>query len=262
MNNLSKRIFAGIAGIPLIIGACYYGGIIFLIFSVIVTSLALWEFYSMLEMKGHSVFKIPALVSSAMFLILFTRNLQISILCFLIPALFISVEIFRKEKLNPLNPAIALFGLIYLTIPFVMLGKLIETSKEINFGIYIFILIWTCDTAAYFGGKYFGRHQLSAISPKKTWEGAAAGFLFTVIISLVIHFIFPDKINFFDAFMLGFITGIFSQVGDLFESLIKRYCGVKDSSNIIPGHGGILDRFDSLIFVTPVVFVYLNIKFL
>lgn len=136
-----------------------------------------------------------------------------------------------------------------------MLNELLKMS-DINIVIYIFILIWTCDSAAYFGGRKFGKHQLSKISPNKTWEGSAAGFIFTVMISLLIHFMFPEKLNITDAIATGLIVGIFSQAGDLFESLLKRYCGVKDSSGIIPGHGGILDRFDSLIFSAPVVFIY------
>ena len=112
---------------------------------------------------------------------------------------------------------------------------------------------------AYFGGRKFGKHKLSSVSPNKTREGSVTGFIFTVIISLVLHFIFPNEITIYTAVIIGILTGIFSQIGDLFESMIKRYCGVKDSSNLIPGHGGILDRFDSLIFVVPVIFIYLSL---
>lgn len=105
----------------------------------------------------------------------------------------------------------------------------------------------------------FGKRKLSDISPNKTWEGSVTGFIFTVIISVLLHFIFPNEITIYKAVSIGILIGIFSQTGDLFESMIKRYCGVKDSSNLIPGHGGILDRFDSLIFVVPVIFILLSV---
>ncbi|MBK8550381.1 MAG: phosphatidate cytidylyltransferase [Ignavibacteria bacterium] len=255
MSNLVKRILAGMIGIPLILAASYFGGVYFLIFSVIVSSLALWEFCSMFGKKDLSPLKYFGLIVSAAIIILLYFDWEYLILIiFMTTSVITGLEIFRKQK-NPLNPVILIFGIIYITFPFVLLNALIKLS-DYNIVIYIFILIWTCDTAAYFGGRVFGRHQLSVISPKKTWEGSAAGFIFTVIISLLVHFIFPDKINLQDAVVAGSITGIFSQIGDLFESLLKRYCDVKDSSEIIPGHGGILDRFDSLIFVTPFIFVY------
>jgi len=256
MSNVAKRILVGIVGIPLVIYICYAGGIVFLIFSLLVTSIALWEFYSMLEEKGFKPMKgLGILTSDAVLVVSYfiTKDYIIFVYIFLI--FFITAEIIRKGNQSPLNPVIVIFGLLFITTPFVMLRELIEISN-LNLVIYTFILIWTCDTTAYFGGKFFGKHQLSLISPKKTWEGSIIGFLSTVIISLAVHYIFSDRISFNDALITGLIIGIFSQVGDLFESLIKRYCGVKDSSDLIPGHGGILDRFDSLIFVTPIIFIY------
>ncbi|MDQ3022637.1 MAG: phosphatidate cytidylyltransferase [Bacteroidota bacterium] len=255
MSNLTKRIIAGIIGIPVIIGAAYLGGIYFLIFSIIVSSLALWEFYKMFERKGFAPLKyFLILVSFILLIFTYSSENYLPALFILLTAGILTLEIYRIKG-SPINPMISLFGIFYITFPFVMLNMLLEILN-FNIVIYIFILIWTCDTAAYFGGRKFGKHQLSSISPKKTWEGSAAGFIFTIIISLLIHFIFPGKLNRADAISIGVIVGIFSQVGDLFESLIKRYCDVKDSSKIIPGHGGMLDRFDSLIFVTPVIFVY------
>lgn len=112
---------------------------------------------------------------------------------------------------------------------------------------------------AYFGGKFFGKHKLSEISPKKTWEGSAAGLVFTLIASFLFYYFSADKITLTDSIAFGLIIGIFSQIGDLFESLFKRKLNIKDSSHIIPGHGGVLDRFDSLIFVAPLIFLYLEI---
>jgi len=111
---------------------------------------------------------------------------------------------------------------------------------------------------AFFGGKFLGKHKLSAISPKKTWEGSVTGLVFTLIASYLFYYFSDGKLTLIDAIVLGVLIGVFSQIGDLFESLFKRKLNVKDSSHIIPGHGGVLDRFDSLIFVTPLVFIYLT----
>ncbi len=255
MSNLLKRIIAGIFGIPLILAASYFGGIYFLIFSLIVSSLALWEFCLMFEKKELSPMKYSGIiVSAAILIILYSDWKYLLVIIFAMTAFFAAAEIFRSGK-NPMNPAVLIFGLLYITFPFVVLNALIKLS-DFNIVVYLFILIWTCDTAAYFGGRIFGRHPLSAISPKKTREGSASGFIFTIIVSLAVYFIFPEKVTLTDALVIGVITGIFSQIGDLFESLLKRYCNVKDSSEIIPGHGGFIDRFDSLIFVAPLIFIY------
>lgn len=261
MSNLTKRIIAGVFGIPLIIGACYFGGIYFLVFSMLVSSLALKELFNMFELKNINVLKYTGIFFSNLILALSYLNYDALLFFPLIVVLIFSSEIFRKER-NPLNPAFILLGYFYITIPFIMLNLLlIENSSGIliNIVIYIFILIWVCDTSAYFGGRFLGKHKLSEISPKKTWEGSVSGFVMTLVVSVAIHYFYPEKITFVNAVVIGIITGIFSQIGDLFESMLKRYCGVKDSSDLILGHGGILDRFDSLIFVAPVVFVYLNL---
>jgi len=261
MSNLFKRVIVGLIGIPVLMFIFYSGGILFLIFSLIVTSLALRELFSMFEKKNYFPLKNTGIILSAGILVYsffyFTNFTDIDFLFLIyLPVIFlICAEIFRREKINPLNPVIVIFGLLYITTPFAMLGIINEYSK-LNLVLFIFVLIWTCDTAAYFGGKYLGKHLLSPISPKKTWEGSITGFIFTVIVSFSVQYIFPDKLNLTDALIMGITIGIFSQVGDLFESLLKRYCDVKDSSDIIPGHGGILDRFDSIIFVTPLIFIY------
>lgn len=258
MSNLTKRVFAGIIGVPLILIAAYFGGIYLLIFSILISSLALQEFYSMFEKKGFAPSKYIAIIFSVLIFLFLnkikTEPLKITALILFMLVIFTAVEISRSQNKNPLNVMISFFGLFYIAVPLIILNLLSQSYEYIV--IYIFILIWTCDSLAYFGGRLFGKHKLSDISPNKTWEGSATGFIFTVILSLLFHFIFPDKLNLTDAVATGLIVGIFSQIGDLFESLLKRYCGVKDSSGLIPGHGGILDRFDSLIFVTPVVYIY------
>jgi phosphatidate cytidylyltransferase len=116
-----------------------------------------------------------------------------------------------------------------------------------------------CDSAAYFVGRAFGRHTLfERVSPKKTWEGAIAGFFFAVGAFLLARFLVLPYLSVSDALICGTIVGLFGQIGDLAESLLKRDAGVKDSSQLIPGHGGVLDRFDSIMFVAPLIFLYLD----
>lgn len=252
MNNLTKRVLVGLTGIPLILAACYFGGLYLLIFSVAASSIALWEFYTMMENRGYRTLKLTGVAIAGLFLISFQQvNPFYSLMGIVI--FFMTGEISKKNR-NPVNPMISVFGITYITCPFIMLNMLERTP--INIPILIFVLIWTCDSMAYFGGRIFGKRPLSEISPKKTIEGSVIGFIFTIMVSLAIHFIEPHKINFADAIAAGIIVGIFAQTGDLFESMIKRHCEVKDSSGIIPGHGGVLDRFDSLLFVTPLIFIY------
>lgn len=123
----------------------------------------------------------------------------------------------------------------------------------------ILATVWICDTAAYFGGLSLGKHKLfERVSPKKTWEGAVFGFVFANITMLVAQMLFLEYLSYSDALVIGSIIGVFGQVGDLIESRFKRDVEVKDSSAIIPGHGGVYDRFDSLVFVAPILYLYID----
>ncbi|MBS1517874.1 MAG: phosphatidate cytidylyltransferase [Bacteroidetes bacterium] len=258
MSNLAKRVTAAVFGVPALLFISYQGGYFLLCLTLVLNSLALWEFFSMLEKKDIHPMKIITVILSDLFILYSVMNPQSThrlLLLILFTLITASAEIFRGSAKSPLNPAAAMFGVLYITMPFLILNELQPVSGKLVI-VFLFIQIWTCDTAAYFAGRKFGKHKLSGISPNKTVEGSAAGFIFTVIISVTLHFIFPEYLNIKDALITGILTGIFSQTGDLFESMIKRFCGVKDSSSVIPGHGGILDRFDSLVFVTPIIYLY------
>jgi len=258
MSNTLKRILVGVIGIPVILFLIYKGGIYFFILSVLLQSVCLFEISSMFKKRNYFPLKIITILVSILILITsfyFESYLIVSFLIAVISVAFL--EIFRKERRNPVNPMISVFSLLYITVPFLLLNELLRI-KNFNIVIYIMVLIWSCDTFAYFGGKYFGKHLLNSISPKKTWEGAVIGLIFTITASLVFYFYFPEALSLQDALIVGSLVGVFGQVGDLFQSLLKRFNDVKDSSQLIPGHGGVLDRFDSLIFVTPIVFIYFN----
>ena len=129
--------------------------------------------------------------------------------------------------------------------------------------IAIFASIWMCDTAAYFGGLATGRHKLFVrASPNKTWEGAVWGFFGAIGTMIAAQKLYLPYLKFHHAVVIGVIIGVCGQIGDLVESLFKRDAGVKDSSTMIPGHGGVFDRFDSLIFVSPILYLYLSIAVL
>jgi phosphatidate cytidylyltransferase len=122
------------------------------------------------------------------------------------------------------------------------------------------VTIWVCDSAAYYVGRAMGKHKMAPrVSPKKTWEGGIGGAVFAVATMIGFKYWLLDFLSLGDAIALGLIIGILGQVGDLAESLFKRDAGVKDSSQLIPGHGGVFDRLDSLMFVAPLVYLYLNI---
>ncbi len=259
MSNTATRILVGAIGIPVFLFLIYTGGIYFLALSIVLSGIALWEFYTMFSKNNLSPLKFfPITLSVISIMANYFYPLSGIYILSLGAVLIFSIEIFRKEKKNPYNSIISISGLVYICIPFLCLNRII-LFKQFNYILFIFILIWTCDTMAYFGGKFFGKHKLSEISPKKTWEGSITGFIFTVITSYLFYFFSDGKITLTDSIVIGFIIGVFSQIGDLFESLFKRKLDVKDSSHIIPGHGGVLDRFDSLIFVAPLLFLYLEL---
>ncbi len=201
--------------------------------------------------------------------------------------LVLLVELFRNKPQPTRNIATTLLGALYVSF---FLGSLIglrELFIPADFPVYahfripgtvvpddvratiyrwggwtvisLFASIWLCDTAAYFSGTRFGRHRLmERVSPHKTWEGAVAGAVTAVVAFLAARALLLPYMSAGTAAVCGLIVGIFGQLGDMVESLVKRDAGVKDSSAILPGHGGILDRFDSLILVSPLMYLYLD----
>lgn len=151
---------------------------------------------------------------------------------------------------------------IYTALPFgfaLALPKISLYSDVFTLEVfYLFILIWSSDTFAYLSGKFFGKTKMAPkISPKKTWEGFAGGVMLTLLLSFFVERYNPDMRG--NWMIIGFLVAVFAPVGDLVESQLKRNFGVKDSGNLIPGHGGVLDRLDSFIICAPVVYLYLII---
>jgi len=152
------------------------------------------------------------------------------------------------------------WALLYVVTPFLLMTLMVQDTKQgyqYFYLLYLFALVWTNDTMAYVCGRLLGRTKLAPeISPKKTWEGFIGGIIFTVVISYVVFYALGWPLNQPLTWQAPLAVSIFATIGDLFESAIKRWAGIKDSGNLIPGHGGILDRFDGAIFaVWPYLYI-------
>ena len=278
MNNTVVRVIVGAIGIPLIIISAMLGNEIFLAFCVIMAFFCMNEFYNLFEKPHHppgeltkwfggvSVHKTVFLLISTLVVVCFYyEHFNYALILYFLMFIFLIVsEVFKEEK-HFEAVGTWLLSVVYISTPFGLLS-LMDSSRMLafngaNYAIICLVLVWVSDTFAFFGGKLFGKHKLAErISPKKTWEGSIIGFLFTMLSGVVIWmFIYPD-FTVWHWLSVTLIIGFFAQLGDLFESNLKRSVKVKDSSNLIPGHGGALDRFDSILFAVPALYIFLYLK--
>lgn len=276
-KSLLTRASVGAVYIAIILLGVIGGRLPFLIVFGIVTGIGLFEFYRMVEKNTtHIISKVFNIVSGVLIFLsvfLFLQGitayaLPIVVLLYLLTLFLCAVYIPRNDIFQV--TVYAVFGQIYVTMP---LSLLMFVSYQFSYelvGYYyafilaLFVFIWVNDTGAYLVGTLFGKHRLNErISPKKSVEGFIGGIVFTVLASFAfIRFVpvSPIDSNLFWA-VFALIVALFGTLGDMFESLIKRTYNVKDSGDIMPGHGGILDRIDSLLVAVPAVYLYLLIVF-
>jgi phosphatidate cytidylyltransferase len=268
LSNHAVRIIVAVVTIPIILAASYFGGIFFLLFVLAISLISYYEFCLMIKNKGISANITLGFLAIIILLLNYYRafiSFNSFLLIFSIIALL--VELFRNHGSAILNAGSTFLGVFYLGL----FGSAILGIREFypdvgnlyNRGGYlmisIFASIWICDSAAFWGGSKLGKHKLfPRVSPNKSWEGSIFGFFFSIIVIILAKILILDFLSFEDAIMIGIIIGVVGQIGDLIESLIKRDAGVKDSSSLIPGHGGMFDRFDSLFYTSPVILLYLT----
>lgn len=264
-KNMIIRIAVSLLAIPLIILTILYGKIAFLLFTLAIALVSFNEYSIFTKNKNANVHKLLGNISVATIVL----NSYFSFIdfksLFILSMLSISFyELFRNKNSAITNIGTSLLGIMYIGLfasTFVSIREFF-TSYYVNGGYMILstiITIWVCDSAAYFFGMAFGKHKMfPRVSPKKSWEGSVAGFVFAVIAMVVLRHFLLDFLSLEKALFLGALIGIFGQIGDLIESLFKRDANVKDSSNLIPGHGGFFDRFDSLLYVSPIVFLFIT----
>ena len=254
------RFISSIIALPLLFFFVLMGGLYLEVAVGIVSLIALYEFFAALKKKSlkPSEFITYVLLIALYIILHFELSGLISIAILIYVAYLLVQYLFNPDKkfADVGVTIVAAFYVIFFFYHVVLLSNL-----EPSFYIwYIFIVSWGADTGAYFAGVSFGKHKMMpSVSPKKTIEGAVGGVLSAILIS-VIFTLFNDKSFVIYSVFIGITGSLISIVGDLIASRIKREMDVKDFGNIMPGHGGVLDRFDSLLFVTP--FVYYFIKFI
>ena len=257
----SNNRYLGAAMIAPFIIFVFLGGIYLEGFVFALSLLALWEFYNAIREKNFKPVKSAGYILLVIYYLL-NHNIEL-IMYVLVAAVFILLILpVINLKYTFIDVSLTLLGFIYCGILFSFV-YLISKKPSGEFLVWIiFIGSWLSDTAAYYCGKNFGKHKLSPkVSPKKTIEGSIGGFIGATVFTGIFGILIQRYINvmqIYNYFIIGALCGIFGQFGDLVASSIKRNVGIKDYSNLIPGHGGVLDRFDSIIFSATVVFYYLT----
>jgi phosphatidate cytidylyltransferase len=267
LSNTSQRIIVSLIAIPLIVLVSYLGKVPFLLFVVLIGGVSFIEFSKLVNAKDIEINNTIGILSVISILAnSYFEFIAAYPLIIIITLVVLIVELFRNKGSAIINIGSTLLGILYIGLfagSILMIREFFADSILLyNQGGYLIIsilaTIWMCDSAAFFLGKAFGKHKLfPRVSPKKSIEGAVAGFLFSLITMVAAKELILDFLTITDAVIIGILIGIFGQIGDLVESLIKRDSEVKDSSQLIPGHGGIFDRFDSFLFSSPIVYLYL-----
>jgi phosphatidate cytidylyltransferase len=255
-----KRTISALIALPLLFFVMLKGGDILYGSVLIVSLIGVWEYYHAFEQKEYKPLKKYGLLFITLFFTFFRLGLSMEYLMFLcFSAVFIGMAIVTfYKKLNIVDFAITVSGIVYVAFFFFYI--VLIKKYDSNFFIwYVFILAWITDTSAYFAGVFFGKHKLiPEISPKKTVEGAVGGIIGATIVSVAYAYMFNPSFLYW-SILLGIVGSVLSQIGDLIASGVKRYLGIKDYGNIMPGHGGVLDGFDSILITTPIVYYFMRI---
>lgn len=274
MSDIGQRFVTGVFFTLTLLLCIYFGKYSFTLLFLVITALGLKEFCALLRGGGYDISTATGVVVGSLFYLVCTLYLHKMIsqmaLILIIPLIFsvFIVELFRKSETPIINIAIVLTGVLYFAFPMVLLSylayppagyegfELFHYNPNVILGF--FILLWTSDSFAYVFGVKFGKHRLfERISPKKSWEGSFGGALMCYFGAYLMS-IFFIELSLMQWIVTASIIIVFGTLGDLVQSMFKRSMKVKDTGNILPGHGGILDRFDGVLLSVPFVMIYLQ----
>lgn len=257
---LGKRILTALVAAPAAVYVFWQGGVLF---AVCMIFLAMASWYEYLQMMKNKAIRTAPIIGGffvlAIVIAAWIQGLQnISIFLCGAMAVILSMTVLNYSSFTVNDAAYNLLGIFYIGVPFAhfILLRLIPDALGMKLFALAMLGTWACDSVAFFGGTRWGRHKLCPpISPAKSVEGAVFGFFGCVVACLFLGFYLDLSI--WSSVFCGGLIGLTCQVGDLVESAIKRYMGVKDSGRFFPGHGGVLDRVDSLLFSIPAAYYYL-----
>jgi phosphatidate cytidylyltransferase len=275
INNFIKRAITGVLFVAILVGCILYNPLSFGILFTIISALTIYEFGQLVNMRaeGVNINKMITMLGGAyLFLAImgFCTNegqegSKIFIPYVLLLLYMMISELYLKKENPILNWAYSMFSQLYIGLPFAMLNILAfnydPTYSSVSYNpilpLSIFIFLWLNDTGAYCIGSLIGKHRLfERISPKKSWEGSIGGGVVAIGVSFVLAHYFPFM-SMWEWAGLALVVVVFGTWGDLTESLLKRQLHVKDSGTILPGHGGMLDRFDSALMAIPAAVAYI-----
>ncbi|PAB61234.1 phosphatidate cytidylyltransferase [Anaeromicrobium sediminis] len=255
------RIISALVAIPILLYVVFKGDNTLTIGVLIVSTLGIIEFFNAFNNIKIKPSKSVGVISC---LLLFIINMfsyepvNFLPLWFFSMGLLVLIKMVLDSKFTIMDTLVTITGLFYVSF---LINHIALMTKNVNYDKFIwliFIVAWATDTCAYFTGYLFGKNKLCPdISPKKTIEGAIGGIFGSVLVSVIYSYYFIPKYVIHFA-IIGLIGSILGQIGDLVASMFKRYCGIKDYGKIMPGHGGILDRFDSILFTAPLVYYYVT----
>ena len=255
---MKQRVITAVVGVPVLLLLIYLGGVPFAAMVAVLMAAGTYEFYQMVRKQCTFILG-AVLISEAVMLLGVYIGWQnwssVGLMCAFLLIFIYAILHFPKVDLNDM----AVNFLVVLYIGWT-LGHLIAIERlpeGTTMLFYLFIAIWSSDSGAYFTGRFLGRHKLAPhVSPHKTIEGAVGGVVTTVVALFLVNLYF-QLCAVEEIIVLGIVLSVIGQIGDLVESMFKRFVDVKDSGNVLPGHGGVLDRFDSLILAAP--FLYYTI---
>ena len=274
MKGLIKRAFTALVFVLVMLLGLYGSRYSFVILFAVITTGCLWEYFLIVMNRKNRVDKIrvwlgvafgltPFVLASVLQLGRIEINEDFIIITALLffPFIFLAFiyELFARSKWPFSNVAYIVLGMVYIGAPFALLDFIAFDGDKFyaNTVMGLLILSWANDTGAYLVGSSIGKHKLlPRISPGKTWEGSIGGVLITFVVGYLLYFMFPE-LRLVDWLVLAGIVAIFGSIGDLVESMLKRSFDVKDSGSLLPGHGGLLDRFDAFIFLLPFAAAYI-----
>lgn len=262
MENRTQRILTAVIIIPLaVLFIIYSSDFIFFIAILALILLATYEFSVLIEKAGYKIIRTPIAIGAILIpFSFFIERVDVFLFSvFIVTFVTLNIKLFSKTPLEDTFRTVGFTFLNVFYVPFYFSFIILLKNMNYHFVFYLFAIIWTGDSFAYFLGSRFGKHRLyELISPKKSIEGFVAG-LFGGVLAGLIYSIFFMKMGLLHVILTSFLISIFGAIGDLVESMFKRKAQVKDSGHIFPGHGGMLDRIDSLLFGAPILYFYIEL---